>query len=192
MTNHKERAGQTMLKETVTKLDVAKRQLNEAIRLFFEQRDTVSIHTLACASAQVLTDLCLKNGVGMPLRDGSKIKESRRKEWHQAMKASENFFKHADRDHSDAHQFNSEQTQWDLIDAIRMYEALTKRSTYEATVYQKWFILKYPDLLQDCEWKNTLLNTFANLELDASNFGFFDYAIKSKTLLPETLTKLFD
>ena len=84
-----------MRKETIGKIEVAKRQLNEAIQMFFDKRGGVSIHALAAAAAQVLTDLCKSRGVGMPLRDGQMIRADRRKEWRQAIKASENFFKRA-------------------------------------------------------------------------------------------------
>ena len=45
-----------MIKEKLTKLDVARRQIDEAIRMFFERRDTVSTHTVASAASQVLAD----------------------------------------------------------------------------------------------------------------------------------------
>jgi hypothetical protein len=41
----------------ITKLDAAERQLNTAIRLFFENRDHLSSYTLAIASREVTDDL---------------------------------------------------------------------------------------------------------------------------------------
>ena len=181
-----------MGKEIVTKLDAAKRQMHEAIRLLFEGRDPVSIHTLAAAAAQVLADLCNSRGVGMPLRNGDRIREERRREWLQAMKASENFFKHADRDPDESHDFNREATHFVLLDAVTMYAALTSRFTDEAGVFQSWFFLKYPDLLLDCEWKKTLLEHSARLRVDPNDLGFFERAIRGKTLLGTNALKGFD
>ena len=44
------------MKITVTKIGAARSQLIEAIHLFFEDRDPVSIHTLVGASLQILND----------------------------------------------------------------------------------------------------------------------------------------
>jgi len=35
---------------TITKLEAARRHLDQAIRLFFEERDALSIHTLVSAA----------------------------------------------------------------------------------------------------------------------------------------------
>lgn len=41
----------------ISKLDAAKRQLETAIRLYFNSADPVSIHTLACAAHSIISDL---------------------------------------------------------------------------------------------------------------------------------------
>ena len=52
--------------EKVPKLDAAKRQLRTGIILFFEDADTVSVHTLTSAAQELLRDLlidaCITNG----------------------------------------------------------------------------------------------------------------------------------
>ena len=42
----------------LTKLDVARRQLAVAIRLFFDDRDTVSVYTLATNAWEIVDALC--------------------------------------------------------------------------------------------------------------------------------------
>jgi hypothetical protein len=42
----------------ITKLDAAKRQLATAIRLYFEDRDPVSVHTLVMAAGEIIDRLC--------------------------------------------------------------------------------------------------------------------------------------
>ena len=46
----------------VTKLAAAERQLREAIRMFFEQRDELATHTVASAAYRILRDLLAKTG----------------------------------------------------------------------------------------------------------------------------------
>ena len=46
----------------LSKEDVARRQLDQAIKLMFEGGDVVSVHTLASAASQVFADL-LKHAV---------------------------------------------------------------------------------------------------------------------------------
>ena len=41
----------------ITKLDAARRQLDTPIRLFFDNEDSLSIHTLAYASFKILFDI---------------------------------------------------------------------------------------------------------------------------------------
>jgi hypothetical protein len=49
--------------EWITKIDVAERQLCEAVRYFFERRDPIIVHALVSAGLQVLTDLGNASGV---------------------------------------------------------------------------------------------------------------------------------
>jgi hypothetical protein len=48
--------------ETMTKLQAAERQLRVAIRLFFERRDPIAVHTLATAAQDVLRRLAKPHG----------------------------------------------------------------------------------------------------------------------------------
>jgi hypothetical protein len=91
------------VKITVTKIGAARSQLIEAIRLFFEQRDPVSIHTLVGASLQILhdhiDDVSIVWDKNLFLhKDTIFIKDEYRKEWHAKVNEARNFFKHADRD----------------------------------------------------------------------------------------------
>ena len=49
--------GQTTPFEMVTRLEAAERQLRVAIRMFFERKDMIAVHTLAAAALQILDDL---------------------------------------------------------------------------------------------------------------------------------------
>jgi hypothetical protein len=64
----------------LTKLDAARHQLKTAIRLFFEERDPVSIHALASAAQEVLRDLLRARGIPSPsIKDSDLIKPEYRK-----------------------------------------------------------------------------------------------------------------
>ncbi len=174
----------TSEKENITKIDAAKRQMNEAIRLFFERRDSISIHTLAAAAAQILADLCKAKGVFSPLRGADLIRKERRKEWLRALKASENFFKHARRDPDAMHEFNMGLTEGILFDAAQMYGALTGRHTYAAGVFQLWLFVKDPEILLECEQTKTLLKQLSRLNVAPDNWQFFRDMLTMKRHLP--------
>jgi hypothetical protein len=80
----------------VTKLDAAKSQLAAAIRLYFEDRDPVSVHTLAMAAGEIIDRLCVAKGL-ISMRDDlmARIVPERRKEIADAINEPRNFFKHA-------------------------------------------------------------------------------------------------
>jgi hypothetical protein len=76
----------------VNKLDVAERQLCEAIRLFFERRDPVSVHTLVAASHELLHSLGKKRGELSIVKDQLPIDPEKRQEWHRTIRRAQNFF----------------------------------------------------------------------------------------------------
>jgi hypothetical protein len=94
-------------KITVTKLDAAKRQLRTAIRLWFEDEDPVSVHTLAFAAYEIAHVVSKKRN---PARrdlifDTLKIKEEYRADWNKSIKKQASFFKHAKKDWDDSIEF---------------------------------------------------------------------------------------
>lgn len=100
----------------ITKLDAAERQLNTAIRLFFENRDHFSSYALTTASREITDDLIEKKSGEVYQReltrlgDPTKVRLSFREEfcnliepehYKQALKLLrrwQNFLKHADND----------------------------------------------------------------------------------------------
>ncbi|MBI2070045.1 MAG: hypothetical protein HYT79_05525 [Elusimicrobia bacterium] len=82
----------------LTKLDVAKRQLETAVTLYFNDADPVSIHTLTCASHEVLVTLNKEAGNSPTIMSDSLINEQYKEEFRGWLKEARNFFKHADRD----------------------------------------------------------------------------------------------
>lgn len=176
--------GPTQAKEQVTKLNAARRQLDEAIAMFFRGADAIAVHTLAAASAQILCDLCRSRGIGRRIRDGvDTVRPELRKEWVQAVKQSENFFKHADRDPDEVHEFNPMTTLFFMFDATQMFAQMANGMSHEMTVYNAWFLLCCPDALLDNEAKTRLVEASTTAGADPKNLEFFSDVIKMKSTL---------
>lgn len=79
----------------VTKLDAAIRQLRTAIRIWFQDGDPVSIHTLFAASHEIIHTLFRRQGFSDLIFDSTRIKDELRGEWARRLKEAPNFFKHA-------------------------------------------------------------------------------------------------
>jgi hypothetical protein len=134
--------GAYFLIENITKLDAAKRQLREAIWLFFYERDAISIHTLVAASHHILDDLCKHKGINQSIRRNSIIRKDKQKYWRNRISHAENYFKHADKDPEVVCEFNPSLTQSFISDSIHLYYEITKSIFPEAMVYCLWFMIK--------------------------------------------------
>ncbi|MEK7992289.1 MAG: hypothetical protein AAB403_00650 [Planctomycetota bacterium] len=82
----------------VSKLDAARRQIDTAIALWFDDGDPVAVHTLTAAAHELVHTLYKKRGLHDLLFDSDWIKDEYRKQWSDKLRANANFFKHADRD----------------------------------------------------------------------------------------------
>jgi hypothetical protein len=131
--------------EWATKTDVARRQLSTAIRLFFERRDPVAIHTLAAAGHQVLTDLGSAAGI-LSLLKGSDQKA----EHVRLLNYAANFFKHADRDADGRINIEplSSFTAEFLMDAVVLLQRVTGDLPIEAKLFWTWFVTKHRELFE--------------------------------------------
>jgi len=144
----------------LSKFDVAERQLNQAIRLFFGEGDPVSIHTLTEAAAQILYDIRHKFGANSKLRDFDIIKPEFKKEWLASLFSSKNFFKHANRDPDELHEFREESNHFSLLDSVNMYLTAKKEWTPETIVYVQWFAITYPTMVRPQNQFSELMNQF--------------------------------
>lgn len=131
----------------LTKFEVAERQLNMAINLFFQEQDPVSIHTLAEAASQILYDISSDYGAKSIIRENKSIRPDRKKEWFTAIHSSRNFFKHAERDKYEIHEFKDEFNYMSILDAVNMYISIKTKWTPESLIFYSWFGIKYPHLM---------------------------------------------
>lgn len=132
----------------LTKIDVAERQLNAAIRMFFHQVDPVAFHTVTAACHGVLYDLASSNGIKKSIKDSPLIKDHARRDFINAVNYPQNFFKHADRDPNTKMKFCPNGTQILLLDAVLLYVSLQAGLTLEMKVLLIWAQLRFPDVFQ--------------------------------------------
>lgn len=135
------------MEPALTKIDVVRRQLVTAIRLLFDEGDTVSIFSLAANSWEVIDALCnkaevlsLSNETRDHLQSGKDLKFNYINYPHR------NFFKHADRD-PDAVSPPLKDSDVDslIFLAVEDYLRLLKKSPIEFQVFQLWFMSIYTD-----------------------------------------------
>lgn len=161
----------------ITKADAAERQLNTAIRLFFENRDHLSSYALAFASREV-TDGVIQSRrseiyrrevarVGDPLKvrlsyweemtevliDKDKFaqifKGSFDKNFKTLHNKWQNFSKHADKDPAgEMESLTTKQLALVIMFAIKNYILLTERWTTEMATFFVWFAVAEPQLAE--------------------------------------------
>lgn len=128
----------------VRKLDAAREQLREAIRLFFEKRSAIAIHTLVMASHQLLHDYT--DRAKSMLKNDRLISEYGKERIHRFNKEF-NFFKHSVGDQDEILRFDQELHTYFLVDAISLFAAATREWPREHKVFNFWFILKHPHMV---------------------------------------------
>ena len=147
----------------LTKLDVARRQLAVAIRLFFDDRDAVSVYTLAANAWEIVDVLCRRRGVDSlseqtqgHLPDGRSLKRDF------INKPFRNFFKHADRDPDGTVEgFRDEQNDHILILAVEDLLRLEEKKLFECQIFQTWYIAAYPEKFAPQALERVLLTSEA-------------------------------
>ena len=142
---------------SLSKFDVGERQLHQAVLLFFRGEDAVSVHTLSEAAFQVLYDIRGSFGASSILRDNERIRPDKKSEWLSILSRSRNFFKHANRDKHDVHEFRDSFNHFSLLDCVNLHVSIKKRWTPETFLYAVWFGLRYPDLLLEDDAMSTTL-----------------------------------
>lgn len=160
--------------ERVSKLDAARRQLRTAIRLFFEDGDAVSIHTLNAAAEGLLRDLLAAGGRKSPLREVEEdwIKPEHWKDYLALTNAPRNFFKHADRNPNEVLEFRPEATAFSLLESMIMYRLLTGRMLREGHVFWAWFAVSHPDLLKPSTVRDSVITLRADVGSVSSKAAF--------------------
>ena len=155
-------------KRIVTKEEAATVQLDTAIKLYFEDRDLISAHTLASASMGIIDGLYKndRNTILSKQFDGADdprevtLKFGMRDEWDflakpehknelfQILNASQNFFKHADKDPGATHEFNDwEECGIKIFITIKDFHLVFEKLSSAMKAFQSIYLLLYPNLL---------------------------------------------
>lgn len=172
------------MKITVSKIAAARSQLLEAITLFFEERDPVSIHTLVCAALQILHDHFDDIGQVWDHNlifhyDSIYVKDEYRKEYANKVHEVKNFFKHADNDlraGKTSIEFNTETNAFHILEAVRCLRIIEGDNHVfhpEFRVFACWYGLKYPEHFID-EWKQIFIKIKG---VNPDNYRYFHDAI---------------
>jgi len=148
----------------ITKLDAVRRQLETAIRLYFDSADPVSIHTLAAAAYNAFRDFNKKSG-GKPLMTKEVtidcLKDASKKELRDKINAAENFFKHADKDHGEILEFSPRQSEFLIFDVCVWWCSYSGEDPVLFRLFKAWFMRQNPYIFEGSgiETVNDLLDT---------------------------------
>jgi hypothetical protein len=130
----------------IDKVEVARRQLITAIRLFFEEADRVSVHTLVASCHQILVDVGGKKGIYGAMKSAKVLQGDYAQDYLRSINGVFNFMKHADRDGEK--QINiaplSRFTSDFLMDAILLMRSISGVIPTEGKVFWIWFVTAYP------------------------------------------------
>ncbi len=154
-TNHE------LTKLRVTKIDAARRQLETAITLWFHEADPVSIHTLACASFQLLYDINSQVG-GSPMfpdrMEAIEKTEVRKKYLRKFLREGQNFFKHADNDASQTFAFNTDQTEIFIFEACQKYHEIAHEDLPLMKLFHIYVRIHNPNVFEQSDPQKDILD----------------------------------
>ena len=140
----------------ITKIEAARRQLDAAIELFFHEGEELATHTLVGAAHILITDLSKAANLESIL-DRYIVPDWRWK-FEKAIRAPQNFIKHADTDAEATLEFNPHNTELMLFIDIEMFKELTGSATdpmrafhaYAAATFGREAFERFPqDVLDD-------------------------------------------
>lgn len=137
-------------KIVVTKLSAARGQLKTAIRLWFEDANPVSIHTLAYAAYEIIHVLSKKHD---PYRrtlifDTDHFKEEHLPDWNAKIKESANFFKHAKKDKVDKIKFMPSLTLLFIMGAASGLILMKEKPCAEELTIFYWLCFHHPNWIK--------------------------------------------
>jgi hypothetical protein len=135
----------------VDKIDVARRQIKTAVRLFFENGDPVAIHTLVAPAHQVLVDVGEDRGIHGAIKSAKLLQGADAKDYLASINFAFNFMKHADRDPNAKINITPliRLTSDFLMDAILLLQRVSNDIPIEAKVFWAWFVSTYPEEFED-------------------------------------------
>lgn len=142
----------------ITKIEAAEKEIDTAIKLFFENIDHISAYVLAAEALEVTNDLCKKDedeiyrselarlGCPQKVRLSFRyemqlhIKPEYLKDAFKSIRKDQNFLKHADRDHDRSIQeISIEKLIFLIFWAVQNFRLLENRITIAMSIFLLWF-----------------------------------------------------
>lgn len=142
----------------ISKLDAARRQLETAIRLYFNDADPVSVHTLARASHAILNKLYKKFSRKSMAAGGLVIKDKFKKEIRAVINRANRHFKYIDNNAEAVIDFNPHINEFYLLDACEKYMELTSEHVPYFILFRGWFVYKHPRIFKLPRGNNIVIN----------------------------------
>lgn len=132
-------------KVRLSKIKVAKRQLDCALELWFHDGDEASIHTLLAASYQVISDLNKHRKTSHDdMYTVGMVRPEFQEEWRRVVRGTANFFKHADKDPEGTLDFFPVTNTMFMLYAITGLMALGEQPSLNLRMLAVWFYLHEP------------------------------------------------
>jgi len=126
----------------ISKLEAAKRQLDCAIELWFQEKDEVSVHTLLTASYGVIRDVNRhRRTMFETLEETAFIKDEYQKDWVNLIRKPANFFKHATKDPDGEIEFAPITNVLYMLHAIKGLGELNELSSPLLRIVSIWFFI---------------------------------------------------
>jgi hypothetical protein len=134
------------LRSEIPKIEAARRQLDEAIRLWIDGRDPLAIHTLTMAAFGILYDIAWHHGV---LTQGDVFDSMLSRMGHRKFRELASFLKHADKDPLAAYiEPPLPEHEYRIGLALLLYRALAKDLTPEMGAFHLTMLTSYPELFK--------------------------------------------
>lgn len=135
--------------EKVSKIEAARRQLDTAIYLFFNDMDSISVYALVCASIDILKDLSKDRGLKLATEEfKNTIKPEYQGMFLKMINDPKNFFKHANQKPNSVLNFYPLTGEPLLFIACVTYAQFTNDSTRNMELMCLWEIIHNPQYIQ--------------------------------------------
>ena len=155
----KEQKERKPLKASLTKLDVAGRQINTAIELLFRGGDAISIHTLAMAAFRILYDVSKRKNRTFHFLFDDMIQPGKEKEfWGKYFNKWSNFAKHAEKDPDGLIEALDESLNDTLLVMCCFgWRDHGRELSHAMNVFSSWFVTVNPNMLKDAALKAKII-----------------------------------
>ncbi|MCX7275666.1 MAG: hypothetical protein NTV19_21570, partial [Burkholderiales bacterium] len=141
------------------------------------------VETLVGAASGVLRGLATHSGIKSVLHDSIHIKPESRLKWIGVLHEYQNYFKHADQDHSASIDYEPRSLHFLILESCILYRALLDNAKYkrpmirETVIFWVWFAAKHPHLLTESSSFQKLMANFAPDSWDPNDFDIIRSAL---------------